>query len=143
MPYKITGRIIADDGYPIPNDFVMIKELPVSGVPYSPGSVVADENGYFTFMATSENSKIEVSCHFFTAQTFTAKNFPSVVQLSGGEGAVINGQVTKPKADNNNWLWYAAAAAAVIAIIASGKKKTGKGLKSPAQAKRVIPTVTV
>lgn len=142
MPYKVTGKIIADDGYPIPDNMVLVKELPQAGSTQSPGGVWADANGNFTLMATSPTSIIEVSCNFFKTRTFTAKDFPSVVQLET-EGAVIDAQVTKPKAENNNWIWYAAAAAAVIAIIASGKKKTGKGLKSPAQAKRVIPTVTV
>lgn len=142
MPYKVTGKIIADDGLPIPDNGVLIKELPQAGSTQSPGGVWADANGNFTLMATSPTSVIEVSCNFFKTRTFIAKDFPSVVQLAT-EGAVIDAQVTKPKETGSNWLWYAAAAAAVIAVLASGKKKPAKGLKAPAAPKRKILTVTV
>lgn len=148
MPYRISGKVIGDDGYPLYQQ-ALVEELNPQGQPIA-NILTDEETGSFVFFAESQNSTIRVKSTGYKEKTFTASAMPAEIPLFPLDESIIN--LTRPKPSKTG-LYIAIGTVALIAIAAyaSGKKDkkktvaTAVATKTPAKAKAkpTAKTVTV
>ncbi|QEE49605.1 carboxypeptidase regulatory-like domain-containing protein [Flavobacterium alkalisoli] len=147
MPYKISGKVVGDDGYPIYQQ-ALIAELNNQGQQVA-NILSSEETGSYVFFAENENSTIRISSPGYKEQIFLAKAVPSEITLYPLDSSVIN--FTRPKPDRTGlYLALGTLAAVAITAIAIGRKdKKAKAQDSKPKAKPVatakpkVKTVTV
>ena len=133
MPFKITGRVVDEFGYPL-QQAVIIKETPILGI-ISSADVIADGNGNFTMQTLSDNSIISVISNFYVTRNFTAKTVPAEIRLITDPRLTLTGKTTKKEVDNN-WMWLAGFATLAVVLVA-----VKKGKPAPAQKQLGKPAV--
>lgn len=130
MPYKIIGKIVGDDGYPIYQS-ALIEELNNQGVQIA--SVLSDqETGDFVFFAEYETSIVRISSPGYKPQTFTAKNVPNQITVTALDESIIN---AKRPTVNKTGLVIALGVLAVVAFTAVALQKNDNTKKAQAQPK--------
>jgi len=141
MPYKITGKILDENGWPL-YQIAQISELSNQPGATVSANVWTDENtGAFTFLALDPANTIKVESIGYEPVTFKASAFPSVVKLQPVADLVISGNTTKKKKDNT-LLWLAGGVFAAIAISVAMKRKPSKPT-APQKAKALPKPINV
>lgn len=128
MPYKISGKVVGDDGYPIYQQAI-IAEINSEGQQIA-NILSAEDTGGFVFFADNENSKIKITSPGYKEQFFLAKNIPTAIPLYPMDESVIT--VTRPKS-NKTVLYFTVgtlAVAAIAAIVIGNKDKKKQTAKS-------------
>lgn len=134
MPYKIIGKIVGDDSYPIYQS-ALIEELNSQGQQIA--SVLSDENtGDFLFMALNGDSLIRISSPGYKELKFAAKEVPEQITLYALDSSVINFTRTKP---TNTGLYIALGTIALVAIAAYAMQKNDNKKQAAATAVKSLP----
>ena len=141
MPYKITGKILDESGYPL------YQIAQISEVSNQPGATVSanvwtdEETGSFTFLALDAANMIKVESIGYEPVSYKASAFPPVIKLQPVADLVINGTTTKKKSDNT-LLWVVGGVFAAIAISVAMKRKPSKRT-TPQKVKALPKPITV
>jgi hypothetical protein len=142
MPFKITGKILDDQGTPL-YQVAQITEMPLVPGLLVGANVWTDENtGAFTFYALNPDNLMKVESIGYKPRFFKAKEFPAIVKLE--PALVIEGNTKKKK--DNTLAWVLAGVATLVAVgFATSKKNApaAKSLPKKAKAQPKVKTVTV
>lgn len=134
MPYKIIGKIVGDDGYPIYQS-ALIEELNNKGVQIA--SVLSDaDTGDFMFLPLGEDSLIRISSPGYKELKFAAKDVPTKITLYALDSSVINFTRTKP---TNAGLYIALGTIALVAIAAYAIQKNDQKKQAAAAPVKSLP----
>ncbi|QEE49641.1 hypothetical protein FUA48_08605 [Flavobacterium alkalisoli] len=135
MPYKIIGKIVGDDGYPIYQS-ALIEELNNKGEQIA--SVLSDaDTGDFIFLPLGENSLIRISSPGYKELKFAAKDVPyPKITLYALDSSVINFTRTKP---TNAGLYIALGTIALVAIAAYAIQKNDQKKQAATAPVKSLP----
>ncbi|MEE1899589.1 hypothetical protein V1389_14665 [Flavobacterium rakeshii] len=133
MPYKIIGKVVGDDGYPIYQQSI-VEEINNQGKAIA-NILTAEDTGSFVFFATSENALINVKSPGYKTKTYTAKDMPSAIELLPMDESVIN--VTRKPTKTGFYL--ALGTLGTIAIIALAMQNRANRKKPQSTTAKKLP----